>query len=219
MMSRASGCEITKSLQTRIFNPLGMCSTTMDYESLSKAENVALPHVKSRRRWRPRKLNDHYYNAITAGGISANAVDMGKWMRFLLGHNPEIMGKSALSAAFQPIVEIKGHYKYYQRWPGHVSSYYGFGWRIHRFVEGNTQQEKTIWHHGGSVNNFRNEIAIFPDADLGICVLLNSHSRLAGKVIPDLYAIVKDVNQKSAFQITDAGLASLDPWDTSVSFP
>ena len=201
MMERATGCEMTKSLKTRIFNPLGMCSTTMDYETLAEAENVALPHTKWRRSWRPRKLNDHYYNAIAAGGISANAMDMGRWMRFLLGHNPEIMNKAALAEAFQPFVEIKGHYKYYQRWPGHVSSHYGFGWRIHKFMEGTSLQEKTMWHHGGSVNNYRNEIAIFPEADLGICVLLNSNSRLAKNLVPDLYWIVKRVYKQTSDQI------------------
>ncbi|MBT8294358.1 MAG: beta-lactamase family protein [Eudoraea sp.] len=201
IMYKATGQDIIRSLKNRFFNPLEMCATTMDYETLAKAENVAIPHTKWRRSWRPRKLNDHYYNAIAAGGISANAMDMGRWMRFLLGHNPEIMGKSALAEAFKPVVEIKGRSKYYQRWPGHLSSHYGFGWRIHKFVEDNTQQEKTIWHHGGSVNNYRNEIAIFPEADLGICVLLNSNSRLAKNVVPELYWIVKKVYTRTTAQI------------------
>ena len=193
MMYKATGCDVSKSLRNRLFNPLEMCATSMNHATLENSENVALPHTRWRKSWRPRKLNDHYYNAIAAGGISANAADMGKWMRFLLGHNPEVMSKSALSEAFQPFVEIKGHYKYYHRWPGHISSYYGFGWRIHKFKEEGAPQVKTIWHHGGSVNNYRNEIALYPEADLGICVLLNNNSRLAKTVIPDLYRIVKEV--------------------------
>lgn len=219
IMHKATGQDITKSLAYRFFNPLEMCTTIMDYETLAKAENVALPHTRWRKSWRPRKLNDHYYNAIAAGGISANAADMGRWMRFILGHNPEIMDKSAISEAFQPIVQIKGRSKYYQRWTGHKSSYYGFGWRIHKFMERNTKQEYTMWHHGGSVNNYRNEIAIYPEADLGICVLLNSHSRLASKVVPDLYAIVKKVYKQPAMPFADNDIADIEPWDTSVSMP
>ncbi|WP_297765245.1 serine hydrolase, partial [uncultured Muriicola sp.] len=191
MMYKATGQTITKSLENRFFNPLEMCSTTMNYESLAHKENVAIPHSKRRNSWKPKKLRNNYYNAIAAGGISANAQDMAKWMRFLLGHNPEIMRKSALEKTFNQFIEIKGHSKYYQRWPGHVSSHYGFGWRIHKFVEDDSSQEKTIWHHGGSVNNYRNEIAVFPEADIGICVLLNNNSRLAKTVIPDLYKIVQ----------------------------
>ena len=201
IMSKVTGQTITKSLENRFFNPLEMCSTTMDHELLTHTENVAIPHSKRRNRWTPRKLRDNYYNAIAAGGISASSQDMAKWMRFLLGHNPEIMSKKALKKAFNPFIEIKGHSKYYQRWPGHVASYYGFGWRIHKFVEEDSSQEKTIWHHGGSVNSFRNEIAVYPEADLGICVLLNNNSRIAKTVVPDLYKIIQEIYHESAPKI------------------
>ena len=158
-----------------------------------QAGNIAIPHSKTRYGWRTRKIRDNYYNAVAAGGINASANDMGKWMRFLLGHNPEVMDRAALKEAFKPYIEIKGRSKYYQRWPGHLSSHYGFGWRIHKYAEGDSKQEKTIWHHGGSVNNFRNEIALYPEDDLGICVLLNNTTRFAQRVIPDLYQIVKEV--------------------------
>ena len=197
MMYKATGQEITTSLEDRFFKPLEMCSTTMDYESLVQAENIAIPHSKRGNSWRSKKLKDNYYNAVAAGGINASADDMARWMRFLLGHNPEIMSKQDLVEAFNPAVEIKGHYKYYQRWRGHQASYYGFGWRIHKFVEAQTRQEGTIWHHGGSVNSFRNEIAVYPEADLGICVLLNNNSKLARTVVPDLYKIIKKVYDQS----------------------
>ncbi len=209
IMSKATGQEISTSLDNRFFTPLGMCSTTMDYETLEHTENVAMPHSQRRNSWKTLRLNDNYYNAIAAGGINANAHDMGRWMRFLLGHNPELMDKSALAEAFNPFVEIKGHNKYYQRWPGHLSSYYGFGWRIHKYREDDSSQEKTIWHHGGSVNNYRNEIAVFPEADLGICVLLNSNSKLAKIVIPDLHKIVKEVYEKNTPKL--ALNSSMDP--------
>ena len=197
VMSKASGHEIPKALQNRIFKPLGMSSTSIDHKTLVNSENVAIPHSRGRNRWKSLELTNSYYNAIFAGGINANAVDMGKWMRFLLGHKPEVMSGHSIKEAFNPFVEIKGGNKYYYHWPGHISSYYGFGWRIHTFKENSTDKEKTIWHHGGSVNNYRNEIALYPEADLGICVLLNSNSRLARTVIPDLYKIVGDIYNKA----------------------
>lgn len=193
MMRKVTGVDIADALQNRFFNPLGMCSATTDYETLSNSPDIALPHVRTRRGWQSTKLTDSYHNAIAAGGINASAGDMARWMRFLLGHNPEIMDKAALGEAFKPFIALNEHNKYYQRWPGHLRSYYGFGWRIHKFWEGGNSTEKTMWHHGGSVNHFRNEIAVYPEADLGICVLLNSNSRLAQTVIPDLYAIVEGI--------------------------
>ncbi|MCR8669283.1 beta-lactamase family protein [Aestuariibaculum sp. M13] len=193
VIRRETGQDLASALMNRFFKPLDMHSTCMDHETLTHAENVASPHIKRTHGWKPIKLTNKYYNAIAAGGINASALDMAKWMRFLLGHNPEIMDKSALLDAFNPFVEIGGRSKYYQRWPGHLKSYYGFGWRIHKYADEDTHEEKTILHHGGSVNDFRNEIALFPEDDLGICVLLNSHSKIAANVIPELKEIIKQV--------------------------
>lgn len=194
IMQQETGHDFTILLRNTFFNPLQMNHVSMDYETLAHENNVAMPHLKKRNGWSTLKLNNHYYNAVAAGGINASADDMAKWMKLLLGHHPEIMDKTDLQDAFNPIIEINGHSKYYQRWPGIVGSYYGFGWRIHKFVE--EGEEKTIIHHGGGVNDYRNEIAIFPEADLGICVLINNNSKLARNVIPDLYKIVNDIFKK-----------------------
>ncbi|GGK29577.1 hypothetical protein GCM10007962_24720 [Yeosuana aromativorans] len=191
MMHDATGQDFRTLLQTKLFKPLHMDHTCTDYKTLAQQDNVAMPHSKRRYGWTPLKLNHHYYNAVAAGGINASAGDMAKWMELLLGHHPEIMDKNALQEAFTPFIEIKGHSKYYQRWPGHERSYYGFGWRIHKFMDNG--EEKTMIHHGGSVNNYRNEIAVISEDDLGICVLMNNNCRLAQTVIPDLYKIIKEV--------------------------
>ena len=208
---KATGKDIGTSLQNRFFKPLGMHTACTDYETLVQNKNVALPHAKGRNGWRSKKLTDHYDNAVAAGGINASALDMAKWMRFLLGHNPGILNKAALAEAFEPCVEINIGRKYYKRWPGHVSSHYGFGWRIHKFEDEVTEDMTTMWHHGGSVNSFRNEIAIYPETDLGICVLLNSNSKLARTVIPDLQKIVEAVFSKPSENLPETikGTATL----------
>lgn len=211
MMYKATGKELPTLLENSFFKPLEMCSTTMDYETLRHSKNVAIPHSQRRNQWKPIQITNNYHNAIAAGGISASALDMAKWMRFILGYNPEIMSKSAIAEAFKPFIEIKGHHKYYQRWPGHISSYYGFGWRIDKFVEDHADREKTVWHHGGSVNNYRNEIAVYPEAELGICVLLNNNSKLAKTVVPDLYGIVREVFEQTTSNIALNGSPSHTP--------
>lgn len=201
MMLKATNQDITTLLNNRFFQPLNMYDTSMDNETLKHTENVAMPHSKSRFGYKTLKLSNNYYNAVAAGGINSSATDMAKWMRFLLGNNPEIMNASVFEDAFNPFIEIKGHSKYYQKWPQHVSSYYGYGWRIHKYLDQTNNKEKTILHHGGSVNNYRNEIAIYPEDDLGLCVLLNSNSKLAQNVIPDLKKIVKDIYKKNDSKI------------------
>ena len=192
---KTTGQDVKISLQNRFFTPLGMTSISMNHKDLLKEKNIALPHTRSKKGWKSITLNDRYYNAVVAGGINASSSDMAKWMRFLLGHNPEVLPSSTIENAFKPFIEIKYNNKYYQRWPGHKQSHYGFGWRIHTYQENTNAVEKTIWHHGGSVNNYRNEIALFPDTDTGICVLLNGNSKLARNVIPDLYHIVRQLDK------------------------
>ncbi|WP_235843169.1 serine hydrolase domain-containing protein [Maribacter hydrothermalis] len=196
VMFKATGKDIQTLLTDKFFTPLGMNSVSMDHQTLINTENIALPHIRRGNSWRTILPRDNYYNAIAAGGINANSKDMAKWMRFLLGHNPEVMSKDAMAQVFKPFVELKGHRKYYQKWKGHLTSGYGLGWRIHTLKENENAPEETIWHHGGSVNNYRNEIALFPDSDLGICVLINGPSELVKTVIPDLRAIVKSIYEQ-----------------------
>ena len=192
VMLKATGQEVKASLQNRFFTPLGMSNISMDHKSLLQEKNVAMPHAKRTRGWRSLPLTNRYYNAVTAGGINASSLDMAKWMRFLLGHNPAVLSSATIEKAVDPFIPIDYNNKYYQRWPGHKQSHYAYGWRIHTYQESANAKEKTMWHHGGSVNNYRNEIALFPDADIGICVLLNGNSSLARNVIPELYKLVKD---------------------------
>jgi beta-lactamase class C len=56
-------------------------------------------------------------------------------------------------------------------------------------------------HHGGHVNSYRSEIAIFPQEDLGITILFNSPTKLARTVIPDLHKIVKKVMEMPEEQL------------------
>ena len=191
VLQKATGKDVKTALKNKFFKPLGMTRTSMNHEVLMKAKNVALPHVRRKNGWKTLPLKDRYYNAVVAGGINASSSDMARWMRFLLGGNPEVVPLKKFAKAFEPFIEIDYNNKYYQRWPGHKQSHYGFGWRIHTYQEGEHTKEKTIWHHGGSVNNYRNEIALFPEDEIGICVLLNGNSRLAQTVIPDIYAMVK----------------------------
>ncbi|MGB5435347.1 MAG: serine hydrolase domain-containing protein [Maribacter sp.] len=193
VMQSVTGKDIKNLLTERFFKPLGMSTISMEHHALTESQNVAMPHARRKNGWKSLPLTDHYYNAVVAGGINASSLDMAKWMRFLLGHRPEVLASGTIQKAFNPFIEIGYNNKYYQRWPGHQHSYYAFGWRIHEFNEAGSKETKTMYHHGGSVNNYRNEIALFPEADIGLCILLNGNSRLAQTVIPDVYAIVQEI--------------------------
>lgn len=193
VMQKATGKDVKTLLLTTFFKPLGMSQVSMDHKDLLAMDNVAFPHRRSGNGWNRLPLTDKYYNAVLAGGINASSTDMGKWMRFVLGHNPDVLNPKTIHQVFHPFITFENKYKYYQRWEGHEKSSYGFGWRIHEFKKSDTDATEIVWHHGGSVNNYRNEIALYPESDLGICILLNGNSRLAKTVIPDVHKIVREV--------------------------
>ncbi|WP_299243849.1 serine hydrolase domain-containing protein [uncultured Aquimarina sp.] len=201
MIEKVTGKSYGEAIAEKIFKPLKMNTASTDYNSLKVSTNVAMPHRKYGRRWKSLKLNQKYYNAIPAGGVNASVTDMAKWMRFLLGHNPNVMSADGLKNVFNPVINLPGKSKYYQRWDGHQGSHYAHGWRIHDFKNRETGESNRMIHHGGHVNSYRSEIAIFPQEDLGITILFNSPTKLARTVIPDLHKIVKQVMEMPEEQL------------------
>ncbi len=193
IIERITGKPLREVIKDRIFSPLQMETASASYEALEHSNNVAMPHQRVRRGWRPTKINKKYYNAIAAGGINASAIDMGKWMKFLLGNNPDVLMTKTMEEVFSPMVQVGGRRNYYQRWPGYKASYYGLGWRVHEFDDANTGELNKVIHHGGGVNNYRSEIAIYPNEDLGICVLFNSPNKMAKDCIPKIRKILQEI--------------------------
>ncbi|WP_378181461.1 serine hydrolase domain-containing protein [Aquimarina sp. SS2-1] len=193
MIEKVSGMSYGDAIAEKIFKPLQMNTASTDYESIKNASNIAMPHRRYGRGWRSLKINQKYFNAIPAGGVNASVTDMTKWMRFLLGHNPSVMSNDGLKNVFNPVIDLPGRSKYYQKWSGHQASHYAHGWRIHDFKNNKTGESSRMIHHGGHVNSYRSEIAIFPQEDLGITILFNSPTKMAKRVIPDLHEIVQKI--------------------------
>ncbi|MBP2832589.1 beta-lactamase family protein [Aquimarina sp. U1-2] len=193
IIERVTHQPLKEVIKNRIFEPLAMKTASASYEELTLSDNVAMPHQRIRRGWRPTKINKKYYNAVAAGGINASATDMGKWMKFLLGNHPDVLMASTMKEVFNPKVQVGGRRNYYQRWPGYKASFYGLGWRVHEFYDNKAKQTNKVIHHGGGVNNYRSEIAIYPDEDLGICVLFNSPNKMAKDCIPKLHKIIQEI--------------------------
>jgi len=203
IIERATGRDLSGVLKKKIFDPLKMHTASSSYEALMEQDNVAQPHYRRYGRWKKLKIHKKYYNAIAAGGVNASVTDMAKWMKFLLGSNPEVMSNEAMQQVFEPIIQVGGRRQYYQRWPGYMQSHYGHGWRVHTFFNNETNQPNTVIHHGGHVNNFRSELAVYPQEDLGICILFNSPTKLARTCIADIYKIIKEEMNRDKEMIHD----------------
>ncbi len=209
IIERITNKPLKEVIQERIFNPLQMETASASYEALQQYDNVAMPHKRVRYGWSPMNINKKYYNAVAAGGINASAIDMGKWMKFLLGNNPSVLMPSTMDEVFSPIVQVGGRRSYYQRWPGYKASFYGLGWRVHEFEDFESGKVNKVIHHGGGVNNYRSEIAIYPNEDLGICILFNSPNKMAKDCIPKIHKIIQEIMAMPDYEFAQESLVSL----------
>lgn len=175
--------------EKELFAPLQAAHFSTDYESLVNAENLALPHAGGNGNWRNRKISNKYYNAIPAGGVNASILDMGEWLKLLLGNRPDVISQKTLDELFKPRIDTNNKRRYFRNWPMVEGTYYGLGWRVL------TNEQDTFIYHGGFVNGYRGEILIHPKEKLGICVLANAPSKLPNRSIPaflETYAEKRD---------------------------
>ena len=183
VIEHKTGKNYKDLLKNELLYPLDMQNTSTSKNGLFNHDNFALPHEFShkRKKWYPRKINNKYYNAVSAGGINSSATDMAKWLHLLVGNREEIVSTPTLDSIFSKRVEIKYEKRYYSKWKETDDSFYGLGWKIHEF------KDREISHHGGYVNGFRSEIAIDRGNKVGISILFNAPVGLANTVVRDFF--------------------------------
>jgi len=188
VLEAASGRSTSELLEAYLFHPLQMERASASWESIVKDSNVALPHKGVGPGAQPQPLEPEFYNAVLAGGINASISDMARWMHFLLNGHPSVLSRQTLKkTVFHPRINTRVRNRYFQRWHAHTESWYGLGWRIHTYPDTAEGKTDTLYHHGGAVNGYRSEIALYPEHQVGICVLFTSQNGLAARVIPETF--------------------------------
>jgi beta-lactamase class C len=185
----ATGKTYENVMRERVFEPLNMKTASIDYASIMQNPNVARPHMRRSRQWRPAKITDTYYNVAPAGGINASISDMAQWMIALLGNREDVISKSMLEQMFTPVVRARSKNRNYGRMHRLSDSFYGLGWRILHYPN------DTLIYHGGYVNGYRSEVAVNPHDKIAVCILANAPGELADNGIPlffDLFNSKRD---------------------------
>lgn len=184
-------------LQERVFDPSGMQTASSTFEAIKNHDNVALPHSYNHysKKYKLDKLHKNYYNVAAAGGINASISDMGECLKILLGYRPDIISKESLMDIFNPIICTSNKDTYVNLWDGVTDSYYAMGWRVLDY------RGRRIIYHGGNVNQYKTQLLIDPDNNIGICVLFNAPNPFNGPVIPtflNYYDFYKDMMDKNS---------------------
>lgn len=190
-MAKATGISVRDLFMQKMFQPIGMQSSSVDYKSIKNAKNIALPHQSTAKGWKVRRLNKKYYNAIPAGGVNTTTSDMSKFLKLLLEDKPELLSSKQIDIITEPQIRTKVSYKYYKKWPNFNDSYYALGWRVHTLNVPNSSKIDTLVHHGGMVNGYRSEMAFHKKEKFAICVMFNSTSPFSRRVIPEIVQLIR----------------------------
>lgn len=168
IVRQRTGKPYARVLEDYLLRPAGMADATLRADAWGASRNRALPHYNDPQgRYFPKPLNQKYFNTPSAGGLCASISDMGQWLRVLLGQRPDIVPAAVLDTAFFPRVETQSR-AFAHRWEGSLGSHYGLGWRIIDFGD------RQVVCHGGTVNQYRSEIALDREAGIGVCFLYNA---------------------------------------------
>jgi beta-lactamase class C len=181
ILEQVSGKPYNELIAERIFQPLGMADASCSYEGIANLTNHAKPHRHVAYGWAADSINHRYYNFPAAGGVNASATDMGEWLVALLGHKPHALPTRALNRVFEPAIGTGLERPVLRGYVDRDSAYYGMGWRVlHHWGD-------TLVYHAGFVNNYHAEIAMDRRDGIGICVMFNAPSPLAGECISGFF--------------------------------
>jgi beta-lactamase class C len=169
VIKSATGLDYQQLVQTRLFTPLKMTEASLTRTALLANANHASPHIRRRGKWTLTEVTEGYYSVAPAAGVNASILDMAKWLHTLLGGRPDIVSSKVIGDVTAPEIKTRRELRRYH-WNGRARhAYYGLGWRLFDFAG-----TKLIFHSGG-LRGYVSQIALLPEHDLGIVVLLNSN--------------------------------------------
>ncbi|WP_086476567.1 MULTISPECIES: serine hydrolase [Arenibacter] len=161
-------------LKDRLFEPLGMTSSTTSITQLRPSDNQAYPHQEIEGKVVPINRRN-WDNAGPAGGVNASVNDLNKWMLMQLGVAGTYEGKEIISP--KQMNEIhKPQMLRPQANALAAQGSYGFGWTITDY------KGKRVITHGGATDGFNSAMYLMPELNLGIIVVGNTFNRLGNAV-------------------------------------
>ena len=182
VLSQSTWEEFTRK---RIFEPLGMTSSSFSIEDMKKAPDHALPYGEKKD-----KVEEIPYRNIDtigpAGSINSNAVDMANWVILNLnkgkfGDKPVVSEASMTQIQSPQMVVRDPIFLLLSNFPELYYPSYGLGWFLTSY------RGHTLLHHGGNIDGFSAMVSYLPRDNMGLVVLTN----LNGNLMP--YAVMFNI--------------------------
>ena len=203
--AKAYGLEWEEASKQKLYNPLGMSSTSSRYADFMARRNKALGHVLVDGKWVQKFKRDPDAQSTT-GGASSSVNDLAKWLRLQLANGKfegkQIVDEKALAETHHPHM-LTGFNPFTQ-----LPTFYGLGWNVSYDPEGRLR----LNHSGAFGLGAATYVNLVPGEQLGIVVLTNAYPlgiaealgttfldiALYGKSTQDWFALFKQVYSNPA---------------------
>ena len=196
--AKAYGLDWEKASEEKLYQPLGMTSTSSRYVDFMARKNKAFGHVLVDGKWLQKFKRDPDAQS-PAGGVSSSVNDVAKWTRLQLANGKfdgkQIVEEKALVETHHPNM-LTG----FSPLTG-LPSFYGLGWNVSYDEQGRLR----LNHSGAFALGAATHVNLVPGEQLGIVVLTNAYpigiaealgttfldTALYGKPTRDWFAIFK----------------------------
>ncbi len=159
--------------KARIFDPLGMKSTSATAREAVALKDHASPHYFGLDKSVSAIAWDNLDSARAAGSINSTARDLGAWLRFQLAAgkvgDKQLLAQSALRETHTPQMLFKPEGPFAVYFPAKFTRFasYGLGWFVTDY------RGVTCVSHGGTLTGFRAQCMLVPEKNSGVFVLCN----------------------------------------------
>src|SRR6059036_549446 len=166
--AKAYDLEWEEAAKQKLYNSLGMTSTSSRYTDFIARRNKALGHVLVDGKWVQKFKRDPDAQSPT-GGVSSSVNDLTKWMRLQLANGKfegkQVVDEKALAETHHPHM-LTGFNPFTQ-----LPTFYGLGWNVSYDPEGRLR----LNHSGAFGLGAATYVNLVPAEQLGIVVLTNAY--------------------------------------------
>jgi CubicO group peptidase (beta-lactamase class C family) len=150
-------------MQERVFDPIGMDSTTLSFDAVINSGNYAMPHslgMETPYELMPLEDERVVLPVAPAGAHWSNVMDMGRYLltelnRGVAPDGTRVVSEENLAETWVPQVPVS------------AESSYGLGWFVDQY------KGQPMMQHGGNTLGFSSDLAFLPEVGVGITVISN----------------------------------------------
>lgn len=159
--------------KARIFDPLGMKSTSATAREAIATADHATPHYYGLDKSVKAIAWDNLDSARAAGSVNSTARDLAAWLKFQLSEGKhdgkQLVAARVLRETHTPQMLVKPEGPFAVYFPAKSTRFtsYGLGWFVHDY------RGVTCVSHGGTLTGFRAQCMLVPEKKLGVFVLCN----------------------------------------------